>query len=80
MAQTSALGFRLKKIWPAEKMESSCRIADPSCRCPFRILSRNLGECDSCHVPASISIFDEELEEANDDDPLLSSDLETACR
>lgn len=77
-AQTCAIGFRLKKICPAEKIVSSCRNADPSCCCPARILSRSFGECDSCHAPASMSILDE-LVEANDEAP-LSSDLETACR
>jgi hypothetical protein len=72
-AQIWAVGFRLKKICPAEKIDSSCLIADPSCCCPARILSRNFGECDSCHAPASMSILDE-LEEAP-----LSSNLETAC-
>lgn len=79
VAQISAFGFRRRKIWPAEKMESSCRIADPRCCCPVRILSRSLGEYDPCHVPASISILDDELDEANDE-ALLSSDLETAWR
>ena len=72
MAPTCALGFRRKKMWPAEKMESSCRTADPRCCCPVRILSRSLGEeYECCHVPVSMSI--DELDEA-----LLSSDLETA--
>jgi hypothetical protein len=78
-AQTCAFGFRLKKICPAEKMESSCRIADPSCCCPARILSRSHGEYDSCHAPASISILDDELEEANDE-ASLSNNLVAACR
>ena len=72
MAPTCALGFRLKKMWPAEKTESSCRIMEPRCCCPVRILSRSLGEeYDCCHVPVSMSI--DKLDEA-----LLSSDLETA--
>jgi len=77
-AQTWAFGFRLKKICPAEKIESSCRIADPSCCCPALILSPSFGECNCCHAPASMSNLDE-LEEANDE-ALLSSNLVTACR
>jgi len=77
-AQICAFGFSLKNICPAEKIESSCRIAVPSCCCPALILSRSFGEYDSCHAPASMSILDELVEAV--DEVLLSSNLETACR